>query len=230
MGNIKRFHVTIDSEKSRRGPRGFFCPIYCNAGGRNRTNYLFQYRIFSAARYVIINMRKYTVIKILLIFIGIFCFHLANAQDSDKEQENLQLCYQYSKLLNCEVESLPYPDMYQTIYEWLGTPYRYSGDCKEGVDCSGFVCMLYKESFGVTLANSSAEIFKETKPVKKSALKEGDLVFFKIKKKKISHVGVYIGHNKFAHASVQNGVIISDLDEPYYKKYFYKGGRVKKGN
>jgi lipoprotein Spr len=66
------------------------------------------------------------------------------------------------------------------------------------------------------------------KPIKKSALKEGDLVFFKIKQKRISHVGVYVGNNKFAHASVQNGVIISDLDEPYYKMYFYKGGRVER--
>jgi lipoprotein Spr len=126
------------------------------------------------------------------------------------------------------VESLPYPDMYQTIYEWLGTPYKYSGDCKEGIDCSGFVCMLYKKSFGVTLAQNSAEIFKETKPLKKSALKEGDLVFFKIRKKKISHVGVYLGNNKFAHASVQNGVIISDLDEPYYRSISIKGDGLRR--
>jgi len=87
--------------------------------------------------------------------------------------------------------------------------------------------MLYKTSFDITLAQSAADIYKEVKPVKKSALKEGDLVFFKINKKKISHVGVYIGNNKFVHASVQSGVVISDLDEPYYKKYFYKAGRVK---
>jgi len=166
--------------------------------------------------------------KFILLIAAVCWFQFSFAQAADEEQQNLQLCYQYSKLLNCDIESLPYPQMYQTIYEWLGTPYKYSGDCKDGVDCSGFVNMLYRESFGITLANSSGEIFKDTKPLKKSALKESDLVFFKIKKKRISHVGVYLGHNKFAHASVQNGVIISDLDEPYYKKYFYKGGRVKK--
>jgi len=56
-------------------------------------------------------------------------------------------------------------------------------------------------------------------------LGEGDLVFFKIKKKRISHIGIYLGNNKFAHASVKNGVIISDMDEPYYQKRFYSGGR-----
>ena len=52
------------------------------------------------------------------------------------------------------------------------------------------------------------------------------ILFFKIRKGQISHVGIYLGNNKFAHASVKTGVIISSLDEPYYKKYFYKGGEV----
>jgi len=165
--------------------------------------------------------------QLLILIIFALPLQFSFAQEADPEQQELQLCYQFSRLLNCEIESLPDPQMYQTIYEWLGTPYRYSGDCKDGIDCSGFVCMLYKTSFDITLAQSAADIYKEVKPVKKSALKEGDLVFFKINKKKISHVGVYIGNNKFVHASVQSGVVISDLDEPYYKKYFYKAGRVK---
>jgi lipoprotein Spr len=65
------------------------------------------------------------------------------------------------------------------------------------------------------------------KPLKKSQLREGDLVFFKIRKRRVSHVGVYLSHNRFIHASVHDGVVISDLDEPYYKKYFFKGGKVK---
>ena len=171
---------------------------------------------------------RFIIKQILLLLTLSVWFQFSFAQETDAEQLNLQLSYQFSKLLNCEIESLPDPAMYKTIYEWLGVPYKYSGDCKDGIDCSGFVCMLYKESFGITLSQSAAEIYKDVKPLKKSALKEGDLVFFKIKKKKVSHVGVYVGNNKFAHASVQSGVIISDLDEPYYKKYFYKGGRVRK--
>ncbi len=64
-------------------------------------------------------------------------------------------------------------------------------------------------------------------PLEKPDLKEGDFVFIKIRKGQISHVGIYLGNNKFAHASVKTGVIISDLDEPYYKKYFYRGGRIE---
>ena len=169
-------------------------------------------------------------IFLILFILNTIHIPLSVAQETtaDSEQKNLQLYYNVSKILNKEVDTLANPLLFQTIYEWLGTPYKYAGDCREGVDCSGFTCMLYQTVFGIKLANSSAEIFKEVKPLKKNALEEGDLVFFKIRKHRVSHVGVYIGNNKFVHASVQSGVIVSDLDEPYYKKYFYKGGRVKK--
>jgi len=52
-------------------------------------------------------------------------------------------------------------------------------------------------------------------------------VFFKIESKNVSHVGVYLMNNKFVHASTKKGVIISDLNEPYYQKYFFTGGRPK---
>ena len=112
--------------------------------------------------------------------------------------------------------------------DWLGTTYCYAGNTKNGVDCSGFVSAIYKTVFHIDLEGSSKDIFKDAKTIKRSQLREGDLVFFRIRKKKVSHVGIYLGQNKFAHASVHDGVIISDLDEDYYKKYFYKGGRMKR--
>jgi len=63
-------------------------------------------------------------------------------------------------------------------------------------------------------------------PISKDELKEGDLIFFKIKSHYISHMGVYIGDNKFAHASSSRGVMISNLDESYWKRYYYKSGRL----
>jgi lipoprotein Spr len=63
-------------------------------------------------------------------------------------------------------------------------------------------------------------------PLNKEELKEGDLVFFKINSRAISHVGVYLGDNKFAHASSSRGVMISNLNEPYWRRYYYKGGRL----
>jgi murein DD-endopeptidase / murein LD-carboxypeptidase len=167
---------------------------------------------------------------ILLIPAALFLSTAAKAQDAaaDPEQHALQLCYYFSNVLGVEMNALPDPVLFETIYEWLGTPYKYAGDCREGIDCSGFVCMLYQKVYGIELAASSAGIFKDVKSLKRNSMGAGDLVFFKIKKNRVSHVGIYLGNNKFAHASVQSGVIVSDLDEPYYKKHFFKGGRVKK--
>jgi len=119
------------------------------------------------------------------------------------------------------------PELYKSISDWLGVKYCYSGESKKGIDCSGFATTIYQAAYNRSLEGSAADIYKTVKPVKKSQLKEGDLVFFKIKRKRVSHVGVYLSHNRFIHASVHDGVVISDLDEPYYKKYFFKGGRTK---
>jgi lipoprotein Spr len=57
-------------------------------------------------------------------------------------------------------------------------------------------------------------------------MEEGDLVFFKIEGNQVSHIGVYLQNNKFVHATTKKGVIINDLDELYYKKYYFKSGRI----
>ena len=146
---------------------------------------------------------------------------------TDPEQQQLELCYRFSNIFGYTIDTISNLKLFELISEWLGTDYCYGGDTKNGVDCSGFVNVLYKKVYNTELEGSSKDIYKNVKPLKKSQLHEGDMVFFKIRKKRVSHVGVYIGNNKFVHASVHEGVTISDLDEPYYKKYFYKGGRVK---
>jgi lipoprotein Spr len=120
------------------------------------------------------------------------------------------------------------PDLYFEIFRWYKTCYRYGGSGDKGIDCSGFTSMIYDKIFGRKIPHSSSGIFEVCTALPKDELPvEGDFVFFKIRKGRISHVGIYLQHNKFAHASTQSGVIISDLDEPYYKKYFYRAGRLK---
>jgi len=168
-------------------------------------------------------------LRILFFFSLLSGIYKVYAQDTagDTEQQYLSSCYYYSGVMGYNIDSICNPELFQSISNWLGVRYRYSGDSKNGIDCSDFASVIYKDAYNETLEGSAADIYKSVSPVKKSKLKEGDLVFFKIRKKKISHVGVYLSHNKFAHASVHEGVVVSDLDEPYYKKYFYKGGRVK---
>jgi len=136
----------------------------------------------------------------------------------------LQEFYADKKLLP---DSAVTPYLYYHVYEWMGTGYKYSGQTKKGIDCSGFVSRMYKDVYCIQLSGGSKDLWTVVAPVEKTDLKEGDILFFKIKKGQISHVGIYLGNNKFAHASVHSGVIVSDLDEGYYKKYFFKGGRME---
>jgi lipoprotein Spr len=116
--------------------------------------------------------------------------------------------------------------MYLEIYRWLGTPYRFGGESERGIDCSGFSNKIYENIFGKTLQGGSRDIYKAVLEVDLTFAREGDLLFFTIRKGQISHVGIYLGNNKFVHATTRAGVIISDLDEPYYQRTFFAAGRV----
>jgi lipoprotein Spr len=145
----------------------------------------------------------------------------------DREQQQLQWCFLYSNLLGYNITYISNPRLYQSVSDWMGTPYKYSGDNKDGIDCSGLVCEVYKKCYNVNIDGSAKDIFNNSEQLKRSDLREGDLVFFKIRNNKISHIGIYLGQNKFVHSSTQKGVVVSDLDDPYYVKYFFKAGRIK---
>lgn len=118
--------------------------------------------------------------------------------------------------------------LYDTISNWLGTPYKFAGNCTKGIDCSGFVNVLYNHVYGKYLgARNSADIYRKSEKIKKEELKEGDLVFFGNRKKQVSHIGVYLGQDKFVHSSTSRGVIISNLEEAYYRKTWIGAGRIQ---
>lgn len=120
--------------------------------------------------------------------------------------------------------------LYAEASLWLGVPYRYGGNTKAGSDCSGFVWQVYRRVYGKNLERSSDDqAKKDVHKVGKSGLKAGDLVFFRTsrKSKKIDHVGIFLKDGYFVHASTSKGVIVSSLEEDYYKRTWQKGGRVK---
>ena len=118
--------------------------------------------------------------------------------------------------------------LYESV-SWLGVPYRHAHNDKNGTDCSGLTFSIYKNVYGIILDRSSdGQFYKNCKIISRNRIKQGDLLFFAINKEnKISHVGMYLKDNKFIHASSVKGVVISDLNDTYYQKYFYAAGRVK---
>lgn len=111
---------------------------------------------------------------------------------------------------------------------WLGVKYRYAGLTKRGVDCSGLVYNIYKEAYGRKVPSSTADLIKKSKKISKRDLRPGDLLFFATtnKKKKISHVGIYLKDGYFIHASTSSGVTVNHISENYYKKRWIKNGRI----
>lgn len=113
------------------------------------------------------------------------------------------------------------------ITNYFGLRYKKSGDGEKGIDCSAFVVLVYKNVFGIELPRTSYEQFKLGKLITNlDSLKVGDLLFFNTTGRKASHVGIYIGNDLFAHASVKEGVTISSIYEPYYRKRFNGAKRI----
>lgn len=119
------------------------------------------------------------------------------------------------------------PVLIDFIQDWYGVPYRLGGTTKRGIDCSAFVQRLYERVYDMDVVRTSREQYSVSKKLKAKDLVEGDLVFFKIRSRAISHVGVYLGDGKFVHASSSKGVMISDLDHAYWTRYYVGGGRIR---
>lgn len=119
--------------------------------------------------------------------------------------------------------------LYVEASKWIGVPYRNGGNSKRGIDCSGLTATIYNKVYRTKLERTSdGQLKKNCRKINKRNLQEGDLVFFhgKRSRRTATHVGVYLKNNKFVHASTSRGVIVSDLNERYWKQYWLSGGRV----
>jgi len=114
--------------------------------------------------------------------------------------------------------------------EYENVPYRYGGMTKSGIDCSGLVCLSFKDAVGVTLPRSALGLYTWTERIPLDKAQPGDLLFFKTDNTgKITHVALYLGGRRFIHsasAGPNTGVIYSTLDEQYWAQNFAGAGRA----
>ena len=119
-----------------------------------------------------------------------------------------------------------------SAYSYIGTPYKWAGTSRSGMDCSGFVSTAFS-AINVPLSRSSIEMSTQGRDIPLSQAEVGDLLFFKTNRKRnrISHVGIVVGVGdevKFIHASVSQGITVSSLSEDYWQKAYAKTSRVLK--
>jgi lipoprotein Spr len=133
----------------------------------------------------------------------------------------------YAIMLDLPVENMLEDKFIRFMEQWYGTKYKMGGEDSAGIDCSGFARMYLEKMYRILLPRTSVEQYHQTIKIPLEEAQEGDLVFFHIQRRKpVSHVGVYLRNNKFVHASARYGVIISDLNEPFYKQHFACAGRI----
>jgi len=111
----------------------------------------------------------------------------------------------------------------------IGVRYRWGGNTPDsGLDCSGFVRYVFQDTLGMALPLRAEEMSSVGEKVRVSDLKPGDLVFFNTMRRTFSHVGIYIGDNKFVHSpSTGSTIRVDDLDDRYWEKRFTGARRIE---
>jgi len=114
----------------------------------------------------------------------------------------------------------------QQYWEWVGVPYRYGGNSRHGIDCSGFAQITFQQYFGVSLPRDSGSQRRIGRPVAPSLLAPGDLLFFATGPRE-GHVGIYVGKQKFLHVSSSSGVMLSSIHDSYWSGRLQSAVRVE---
>jgi lipoprotein Spr len=127
--------------------------------------------------------------------------------------------------LNSLSESQIRKSLLEEYRSWKGTPHRMGGNTKKGVDCSGFVHQVYKRALKMEVPRSTKLLMRAGVRINKKELKPGDMVTFRPPTFP-RHVGIYVGGNKFIHASKSQGVTMTDLNNAYWKKCYYSSRRL----
>lgn len=137
----------------------------------------------------------------------------------------------YAAALEINPDKISNIKLYRFIDNWLGTPYKWGGTDRRGIDCSAFVQQLLDTAYNVKLVRTSNEQFfldAVNRFVSTKQLAEGDLVFFQtIGNNLVSHVGLYLHNGYFVNSSSSKGVSIARLDDPYWKSKYVASGRIK---
>jgi cell wall-associated NlpC family hydrolase len=158
---------------------------------------------------------KYWIITISLIFTLVGCSHVL--------ERNTHVSRTIINTNN--IESIK-EKLYAQYAQWKGAKYKLGGLNKNGIDCSGFVFVTFKSKLGIALPRTTSLQVKTGKYIERNKLQAGDLVFFKTGRS-FRHVGIYLEHDKFLHASTSLGVTISKLDNRYWKSKYWKAKRIK---
>lgn len=118
-------------------------------------------------------------------------------------------------------------DLLQEVMNWLGTPYHYGGHTSKGIDCSAFTQRVFMNLAGMKIPRTARTQINIGEKIPREELQFGDLIFFHTRRRPyVSHVGIYLCDDLFAHASSRYGVTVSSIKSGYYNRRFIRGARI----
>ena len=138
------------------------------------------------------------------------------------------LQFKYAILLDASVERLTNVALLQNMDHWWGTHYCMGGNNEKCIDCSAFTQIMMRDVYKTDVPRTARAQYDNSERISMEKLQEGDLIFFQTVGRDISHVGIYLTNNKFVHAATSGGVMVSDLNDNYWKSCYKGAGRVIK--
>jgi len=176
---------------------------------------------------------KYVIIIVMSLVVLVGCqpnpkYRTGNASAPGAEEKK-ESRYKQEISNSREFKSLTTDDLIELgriIQSYLGTPYSGSSRYERGLDCSQFTVEVFDRFKRIKLPRTTDDQFRTGQKISKSKLRYGDLVFFRTDNTRVSHVGIYVGNNEFAHSSSSNGIIISNMHEDYWRKRYVGGRRI----
>ena len=168
----------------------------------------------------------------LFVVIGSFQAPVVLAQSATEPEASNRMTSVASQLANTVTSSVVdgTESLINNAMQLIGVRYRWGGNTPQsGLDCSGFVRYVFNDTFGFLLPRKSAQMSQVGLEIRKDELRPGDLVFFNTMRHAFSHVGIYVGDNKFIHApSRGKSIRVDDMTKAYWEKR-YNGARRMEG-
>jgi len=145
------------------------------------------------------------------------------------DAESEKMVNKYAEMVETEPEEIKNLPLYRFIDHWYGVKYKYGGTTRKGIDCSAFSQRLYGNVYCMNIKRTSKQQYKKCERLEDlSEAGEGDLVFFRINRVRISHVGIYLTNGYFVHATRSKGIMISNLGDKYWQRRYAGCGRVNR--
>lgn len=128
-------------------------------------------------------------------------------------------------------QSAGHSRLLRVVDSYLGVPYKWGGTTRRGMDCSAFTRAIFRETYGVELPRTSKQMYRLGQQIDdRRSLHPGDLIFFRdtYAGPGVSHVGIYIGDGRFAHASSSKGGTITPLEAAYFRQRYAGARRIRR--